>query len=254
MSAPCSPVPNSRSTRGASTHGRRVLAIVAAVAIGLVCAACQTSGGPNLRRIATEVNATLEPATVVLGVGDQIEVRFASSPTWNQVVDITSDGGASFLAIGRLIVAGMSPGRLNQTLTDAYSRVLTNPELDVSVKSLGARTVYVMGEVLNPGEFALGPDRRLTLVEALARAGGPIKASAYLAHTMLVRWSASTGKQLHWTIDARPEYWTGKVPLYLQPYDVIYVPNTPVDVVAIWIDNYIRRMIPLPYLFSPRGV
>src|SRR6185295_13884606 len=109
---------------------------------------------------------------------------------------------------------------------DSYAHVLENPDLDVSVKSLGAHTVYVMGEVLKPGELVIGPDRRLTLVEALSRAGGPIKASAYLAHTLLVRWSASTGKQLSWTIDARPEYWTGSVPPYFQPYDVVYVPNT----------------------------
>ena len=106
-----------------------------------------------------------------------------------------------------------------------------------------------MGEVLRPGEFPLGPDRRLTLVEALARAGGARKESAHLASTMLLRWSASTGKQLAWKIDARPEEWTGSVPLYLQPYDVVFVPNTTVDDVAIWVDNYIRRMIPFPYIF-----
>jgi len=228
-------------------------AFTLAPALGFLFAlsACQTSGGPNLSKIAEGVNATLEPSAVVFGVGDQLEVRFASAPTWNQVVEITTDGGASFLAIGRLIVAGMSPGRLNQALTEAYKRVLDNPELDVAVKSLGARTVYIMGEVMKPGEFVLGADRRLTLVEALARAGGPIKASAYLAHTLLLRWSASTGKQLAWTIDARPDYWTGSVPLYLQPYDVVFVPNTPVDDVAIWVDNYIRRMIPFPYIFPP---
>lgn len=227
--------------------------MLAALPACLALSACQSAGGPNLNKIAERVNATLEPAAVVFGVGDQIEVRFASSPTWNQEVEITSDGGASFLAIGRLIVAGMSPGKLSQTLTEAYARVLENPEIDVAVKSLGARTVYVMGEVMTPGELVLGSDRRLTLVEALARAGGPIKESAYLAHTLLVRWSASTGKQLAWTIDARTEHWDGSVPLYLQPYDVVYIPNTPVDHVAIWIDNHIRRMIPFPYLFVPAG-
>ena len=71
------------------------------------------------------------------------------------------------------------------------------------------------------------------------------------SNTLLVRWSPSTGKQLHWTIDARPETWSGSTPLLLQPYDVLYVPNTPVDEVAIWVDNYIRRMIPFPYIIPP---
>jgi protein involved in polysaccharide export with SLBB domain len=118
----------------------------------------------------------------------------------------------------------------------------------VVVKERAARKVYVMGEVDKPGEFELDPDRRLTLLDAVARAGGPLKASAYLAHTLLVRWSASTGKQLTWTIDAREQHWAGKEPVYLQPYDLVWIPNTPVDDVAIWVDNYIRRMIPFPYL------
>jgi protein involved in polysaccharide export with SLBB domain len=244
----------SQSLRARSRTRRvRRLTLVTSLAAQLSLAACETVGGPSLARIAPEVNATLEPATVVFAVGDQLEVRFASAPTWNQQIEITTDGSASFLGIGRLIVAGLSPGRLKQALSEAYAPVLENPEIDVVVKLLGARTVYVMGEVLKPGEFLLAPDRRLTLVEALARAGGPIKESAYLAHTLLLRWNASTGVQRAWTIDARTENWTGATPLYLQPYDVVFVPNTPVDEVAIWVDNYIRRMIPFPYLIPPGG-
>lgn len=217
----------------------------------LALCACQTSGGPSLSAIATGVNATLEPSAVVLGVGDKLSVRFPYSPTWNQETEITTDGSASFMAIGRLIVAGMSLGRLKETLSESYSHVFQDHELDVVLGARGARKVYVMGEVKTPGAYELDPDHRLTLLDALARAGGPLKESAYLAHTFLLRWNASTGKQVHWTIDAREKYWDGPTPLYLQPYDVVFVPNTPVDAVAIWVDNYIRRMLPFPYLIPP---
>jgi protein involved in polysaccharide export with SLBB domain len=152
------------------------------------------------------------------------------------------------MSIGRLIVAGMSLGQLKEALSRAYSPIFENHELDVVVKTRGARRVFVMGEVKAPGEFELESDRRLTLLDAIARAGGPLKASAYLAHTLLVRWSASTGQQKTWTIDARERHWKGSEPVYLQPYDLVWIPNTPVDEVAIWVDNYIRRMIPFPYL------
>ncbi len=217
----------------------------------LALCACQSSGGPSLSRIATEINSTLEPNTIVLAVGDEIEVRFPYAPTWNQEVEIVADGSASFLVIGRLIVAGMSTGQLKEALSGAYAPVFEGHELDVVVKTRGARKVYVMGEVKEPGEFELESDHRLTVLDALARAGGPLKESAYLAHLLLVRWSASTGKQLTWTIDAREKYWTGSEPVYLQPYDLVFIPNTPVDEVAIWVDNYIRRMIPFPYLIYP---
>ena len=211
--------------------------------------ACQSAGGPALDKIAHEVNATLEPAAVVLSVGDEIEVRFPYEPTWNQEVVIAGDGSASFMAVGRLIVAGMSLGQIKETLSESYSHVFESHELDVVVRARGARKVYVMGEVLEPGELELDPDGRLTLLDAIARAGGPRKESAYLAQLLLVRWSASTSAQRTWTIDARQEHWEGAEPVYLQAYDLVYIPNTPVDEVAIWIDNYIRRMIPFPYIF-----
>src|SRR4029077_4744619 len=123
-------------------------------------------------------------------VGDKLEVRFPYSPTWNQEVEITADGSASFMAGARLIVAGMSQGRLKEVLSEAYAHVFENHELDVVVKARGARKVYVMGEVKKPGDFDLDSDRRLTFLDALARAGGPLKESAYLAHALLVRWNA----------------------------------------------------------------
>jgi protein involved in polysaccharide export with SLBB domain len=229
------------------------IASTCALLLLLALGACETSGGPNLSEIAATVNATLEPNVVVFSVGDEIEVRFPYAPTWNQTVSVAPDGSASFMVIGRLIVAGMSPGTLNQSLREAYSLVLENPELDVVVRGVAARTVYVMGEVEEPGAIVLAADRRMTLLEAIAAAHGHKKQSAYLAHTLLVRWNASTGRQVAWVIDARQDYWTGAVPLYLQPYDVIYVPNTPIDNVAIWLDNYVRRLIPFPYLFAPAG-
>jgi polysaccharide export outer membrane protein len=222
-----------------------------ALVLVLGLGACQSAGGPPLSEIASQINSTLEPDTVVLAVGDTVEVRFPDAPTWNQTTDITTDGSASFMGIGRLIVAGMSLGQLKDALSDLYGSILVDHELDVVMKSFGARKVYVMGEVLEPGEFTLDPDRRLTLLDALARAGGPNKRSAYLAQTLLVRWDAGSREQVTWTINAREEHWNGSEPVFLQAYDLVYIPNTPIDEVGIWIDNYIRRMIPFPYLSAP---
>jgi polysaccharide export outer membrane protein len=225
----------------------RAAAACALLALG----ACESAGGPALSEIASRVNATLEPFAVVLGPGDKLSVRFPYSPTWNQETEIAGDGSASFMAIGRLIVAGMSLGQLKEALNSSYSSIFPNHELDVVLGARGARKYYVMGEVHTPGAFEFDPDRRVTLLDAIARAGGPLKQSAYLAHTYLTRWSSSTGKQVHWTIDAREKHWGGAEPLYLQAYDVVWIPNTPIDEVGIWIDNYIRRMIPFPYIVPP---
>jgi hypothetical protein len=34
--------------------------------------------------------------------------------------------------------------------------------------------------------------------------------------------------------------------VFLQARDVVFVPNTAIDDVNIWVDQYIRKMIPIP--------
>lgn len=245
------PAPAKPSSTSRATTRRAVLFVACAGSALFATAACQSAGGPPLSEIASAINATLEPDLVVLGVGDELALRFPYSETWNQEVAIMPDGSASFMGIGRLIVAGMSIGQLSETLSESYSHIFEDHELDVMVTARGARTIYVMGEVLEPGEFELAANGRLTLLEAVARAGGPLKGSAYLAHTLLIRWSPTTHQQLSWTIDAREEHWQGAVPVYLQPSDLVWIPNTPVDDVNIWVDKFIRQMIPFPYFIPP---
>lgn len=222
-----------------------------AFALASLLCACQSAGGPPLSEIAAEINATLASDDRWLGVGDVLTVRFPHEPTWDQVVEIDSEGGATFLAVGTLRAAGETLADLSADLTRLYTGVFDDHDLSVVRTSRSPRTVHVMGEFPESGEFALTPDRRLTLLDAFARAGGPRKESAYLAQTLLVRWDASAQVQRVWTIDAREEHWKGAQPLYLQPYDFVYVPNTPVDDVAIWVDNFIRRMLPFPYIVPP---
>ena len=117
------------------------------------------------------------------------------------------------------------------------------------------QSISILGEVEEPGAIDLEPGRRLTLVEAIARAGGFDKATAYLASVVLVRWDPRNQQQVAWTIDARPRWWGKEKTVFLQPYDLVYVPNTPIDDVGIWVDNWIRRLIPIPIgvFVSPGG-
>ncbi|MBL8859727.1 MAG: hypothetical protein JNL28_14570 [Planctomycetes bacterium] len=110
-----------------------------------------------------------------------------------------------------------------------------------------SRSVSVLGEVMEPGAIALEPGRRLTLVEAIARAGGHRTATAHVSSLVLVRWDRTTQQQLAWTIDARPKYWSSAKPIFLQPYDIVYIPNIPIDDLGHWVDNYMRRLIPIPF-------
>ena len=227
---------------------RGVLLRVAAGVLGcLAVGACASPGGPPLSEIAPEVNRTLELRGVPIAIGDTLALDFTYRADWNRELLVAEDGNVSLPGLGATQVAGRVPVELERQLELRYGELLDDAELSLSVAARLATTVTVMGEVGSPGELTLRPDGRLSLVEAIGQAGSYRKESAYLANLLLVRWDASVGQQRAWKIDARPRHWNGEEPLLLQPYDVVFIPNTPIDRVGIWVDNYIRRLLPLPF-------
>lgn len=217
--------------------------------LALLAASCSSMpAGKPIAKIAPEINATLTAASeLVLAPGDVLDVRFTKLPDWNHTTQVRPDGKATFLALDDVHVAGLTLPQLDEKLTAAYD-FLQQPELTVIVTELAARNVVVTGEVGNPGALRI-ESGRLTLVEAIGRAGGHNLSSANLSHTLLVRWLPEEQRQVSWSIDARPPNWGSAESILLQPYDVVYVPNTPITRVNIWVDQYVRRLIPLPLFY-----
>ena len=139
-------------------------------------------------------------------------------------------------------------------LADTINATLEPLPAVPSDATLQSQTVTVIGEVGEPGALELEPGRRMTLVEAIARAGGYVKEAAYLASVVLVRWDPDTQRQLAWTIDARQRWWGKEKTVFLQHYDLLFIPNTPVDDANIWVQNWIRDMLPVDLgVFIPIG-
>ncbi len=211
---------------------------------------CASYGVP-LAEIATEVNATLYTGPTLIQPGDKLALEFPNKTDWNHIGNVNLDGEMVFPVLGTLRVAGLNMAELNAELKRRYDATDAQPECYVSLGNAEqqggsdqTRSVTVTGEVRTPGLVALRGER-LTLIEALGRAGGHAKATALLGNTLLLRRSRVAGTYRAWRIDARVEHWGTADPIYLQPHDLIYVPNTPVDNVNIWIDKYIRQNVPI---------
>ncbi len=231
-------------------------ALPAAVPL-LLLTACNTSGVP-LPDIAAEINETLTNEPLTLVVGDRIDVSFPLQPPLSQQVVVRPDGRASFNFGGEMEVAGMNLAELTARIIESYLE--TNQDVQsepmVVVNLLESQRdretgpfVYVIGEVVSPGAVPMD-SRELHFIEAISKAGGPLKRTALLQDVVLVR-HVRNEKRMSWHIDARIEYWGSEVPIVLQRDDIIFVPNTAIDNVNIWVDQYIRLMIPFPYLLRP---
>jgi protein involved in polysaccharide export with SLBB domain len=237
------------AARSSSTLG----AAGAAVLLLLALSGC-TSAGTPIPEIAKEINATRQQGPMRFVPGDRISIRFASNPTLDQRLDIRPDGTASFLMVGELPVAGKTPAELTQELTQAYTGKLTTPDLSANLDSSveateheSSRRFFVLGEVTYAGSFNYTGEE-ITIPKAIALAHGFEKTSAALKAMLLVRWLPKENGYHGWKIDAEPEFWGSPDQIFLQAGDVLYVPNTTIDKVDIWVDKYIRQLIPFPYL------
>lgn len=210
---------------------------------------CNATGRP-LTEAVPEVNATWAAERMGILPGDLLEIRFTERIDWNHETIVQPDGTASFVQLGVLAVGGLSTQQLDEKLTTAYAANIQQYELTVFVQQTGGRTIAVLGALEEPGIYPL-PTGRMTLLDALAGAGGVDEARANLKDVHLVRWSPDEKRQLTWRLDARTEEWPEADPLLLQPYDIVYVPMKTVVHVNIWVDQYIRQMIPFPYLIPP---
>jgi protein involved in polysaccharide export with SLBB domain len=106
-----------------------------------------------------------------MGAGDVFEARVVGEPDITAAYSIGADGTVDIPYLGRLSVAGLRPGELQQLITqklkDGYIR---QPQVSVMVKEWNSRKISVLGQVQKPGPISYFP--RMTIVDAIAAAGG----------------------------------------------------------------------------------
>jgi protein involved in polysaccharide export with SLBB domain len=233
-----------------------------ALAAALLLASAGCSTGEPMPDLAPQINQTLRTDYDVIVPGDVLEVRFGDlvagskvwddSKVWDHEVLVRPDGNAAFLGLGDRYAAGQSIEALRASVGIDYQKLLKLRTIDrfsILLKTKIARNVIVFGEVHTPGSVIF-EGARMTLLEAIGRAGGPLKETARLDSLLLVRWDPETHRQISWKINADLDYWGTSVPVYMQPFDVVFIPNTTIDKVDIWIDQYFRKAIPIPINFQ----
>ncbi len=183
-----------------------------------------------------------------INVGDDLDIKFFYNPELNERILVRPDGRISLQLVHELMVAGMTPAELTNVLVDKYASEIKQPEITVIVRSFSAHRVHVGGEVNNAGiiDF-IGP---MTVLQSISRAGG-LKDTARIHEVMVIRRKANQKPQVI-MIDLEKVFDGSEIgqDIVLTSYDIVYVPKSPIANLNQWMDQYIRKNIPVPFGFS----
>jgi polysaccharide export outer membrane protein len=110
------------------------------------------------------------PREYVVGPNDLLLVTLWDQPDLSGKFRIDADGSFTFPLVGRVQAARLPIRDVERKLREALSNgFFKNPQVTVSIEEYGSQRFFVMGEVRQPGAYPLSG--RMTLIEALARAG-----------------------------------------------------------------------------------
>ena len=106
-----------------------------------------------------------------IGAGDILEITTWKEPDLSRdEILVRTDGKISFPLLNDVQAAGLSPVELKKNMEEGLADFVDGPFVTITIRSPGSQKIYVLGEVLNTGEYPL--IKKLTVLQAFALAGG----------------------------------------------------------------------------------
>jgi protein involved in polysaccharide export with SLBB domain len=164
------------------------------------------------------------PPEYRIGILDELEIRVRYHERLNNTVKVRPDGRITLEDLGDILVAGMTPGQLDSAITDLYSKTIHEPETTVFVRNFANLAIYVLGEVRTPGSVEMKP--KMTVLQAVAAASGPIRGAKMNSVMMLRRDAAGELKAVRLDLTASRVKNAAYQDFTVQPEDIIFVPKT----------------------------
>jgi polysaccharide export outer membrane protein len=110
------------------------------------------------------------PPDYVIGADDILTVRVWQDDKMSGDVVVRPDGKVTLALISDIHAAGLTPEQFRAAIAEAAEKFVASPTVDVVVKQINSRKVYVTGEVNKPGTYPLSGS--LTVLQMLSLAGG----------------------------------------------------------------------------------
>lgn len=164
---------------------------------------------------------------------DIIDLAFPYTPEFNQEVTVHPDGFVTLLGAGDVPVAGKTLPELTEVIKKAYSQILHDPVINITLKDFQKPYFIAGGEVGHPGKYELRDD--ITMTEAIAIAGGFTESSKH-SQVLLFRRVSSDWAEVK-VLNVKKMFAAGNLTedIHLQPGDMFFVPQNKVSKIKKWI-------------------
>lgn len=210
-------------------YARPVLRYITIPAAIVACAACASApAGPRQGAGSAEAMRTVaqyRSASYRISPADLLSVVVYPDTQLNRKARVDADGAISLPLIGTTTVAGSTVLDAQRALERRLSSYLVSPHVTLFVEEYGNRQMFVLGEVQNPGAFAIPAGSRLTVLQAITLAGGFTKVAAP-RRTHVLRYVDGRAVERVLDLKAIARGGQGGQDVVLEPNDVIYVPQS----------------------------
>ena len=106
----------------------------------------------------------------LIGPEDVLEVVVWKNEDLSRQVVVRPDGMISLPLIGDVQANGLHANKLADRIKERFKEYMESPTVSVSVTQVNSYSIYVLGEVTNPGKYQL--KSYATVLQAIAVAGG----------------------------------------------------------------------------------
>ncbi len=226
----------------------RKLALLVSVLTMVMVTACSSGQKPPMYEPPRQeemgaVSSPTLPPIYRIDYGDELKLRFLYHDELDAVVIVRPDGQVSLPGLGDFYAAGLSLDELETDVTRRASITHRNPVVSILVTDYAPRMVYVGGHVRDPGYVRMRPG--LTSLRAVYERGG-FRNTARMDSVLHIEWDA-TGGYAAKRIDLSNVLSSGDTSqdLALSANDVVYVPSTWVADAGVFVEQWIRNLIPI---------
>jgi polysaccharide export outer membrane protein len=193
------------------------------------------SGAPAPKQVSPEIEHWFRTTVAAAGVrivpGDRVSIDVQDHDALRIVRDVPPNGEIPVYRTNKSVTIvkalGRTPQELEALVAAVHAADLENPYVTVHIDEAAPRSIYVVGGVKSPGVYAVSGNGRLTVLQALALAGGTSERSD-LASITIQRIHPPTGETVSSpALDIRRviEEHDQRDNLVVEPGDTIVVPE-----------------------------